>query len=293
MVNGLPKKYSSTKNKDRVRDEDTKLIKNEFLRKGKRLNYLGMPSGKIKDILTWRKYLEKFTAIEIDETQRGEMVLNAAREGISGNLNILFGDIEEILISGKDKFGNRLNCPYDIIFLDFFGPIFYVGFSRVKAISALVQKQVGHPFLLLITLNLRERRYSKAKCIKEINKIKKELLRVFSDIVIQKNIEQIFEWYSNPKTDEMYRQKLFVPYFIKNISENCGFKVHVYTPIFYKGFNKQPMIHFIFRLEPEQNCVLRAFSNQSILDIINIKIKEAKGGRVNLLKFQAPSLANI
>ena len=144
------KKYESTGNKDRVRKEDKALIEKEFKRKKAQLSYLGMPSGELKDILEWRDYLSRCTAVENDFAQRHTLELNAVRLNLSGKIDILFGDIDNILAHGKDKYGNKLKFPYDIVFLDYFGGILYRGFRRVNAIDSLVSKQKGNSFLLFL-----------------------------------------------------------------------------------------------------------------------------------------------
>src|SRR3990167_6951315 len=102
----LPRNYASTDNKERVREEDTRLIKKEFLRKKRKLLYLGMPSGEMRDILAWQSYIDKCTAVEIDPRQRNELVLNAIKNNLQDKMSLLFGDMEEILIKGRDRFNN-------------------------------------------------------------------------------------------------------------------------------------------------------------------------------------------
>jgi len=287
----LPKKYASTGNKERVRKEDTELIKKEFLKKKRRLSYLGMPSGEMRDILAWQNYIDRCTAIEIDAEQRNELVLNVIKNNLQDKVKVFFGDIEEILIRGKDKFNNKLEFPYDIVFLDCFGTILDKELKRIKAINSLIEKQKGSPFLLLITFNLRERKYCKNSVINVFNKIQKELYGFYiHDDLTKKHIHDIMNWYRSDKTNEMYRQKLFVPYFLKTTAEEYGFRIHTYPPIFYLGFNNSPMIHFAIKLIPEINSPTRAISEQTILDIINFNISEVSEKRLFVRKEQAPPL---
>lgn len=287
----LPKKYASTENKERVREEDTELIKKEFLRKKRKLLYLGMPSGEMRDILAWQSYIEKCTAVEIDPHQRSELVLNAIKNNLQDKIRVLFGDIEDILIKGRDKFNNKLEFPYDIVFLDCFGTLLYKELKRIKAITSLIEKQKGYHFLFLITFNLKERKYCKHNVISVLNKIQQELCSFYiHDDSIKKHIRDVIEWYKSDKTNEMYRQKLFVPYFLKTTAEEYGFRIHAYAPIFYLGFNNSPMIHFAFKLIPEPDSPTRAISEQTITDIINLNIKEVSKGRIFVRKERIPSL---
>lgn len=287
----LPKHYASTKNKERVRKEDTKLIKKQYNKVKRKLSYLGMPSDEMKDILTWQKYIERTSAVEIDEANRHMLILNLLKHNLQNKIDVLFGDVEEILLKGRDRHTNKLKFPYDFIFLDFFGTILYRGFQRANAIKTLMYKQRGHSFLFFLTFNLRERRYCKNTIITELGKIKKELCNFYIyNTVIQKEIEHVISWYSQKTTNEIYRQKIFVAYFVKTTAEDNNFRVHLYSPIYYRGYNSSPMIHFRFKMMPEFNLPTHSVSEQSIIDIFNLNIKEANNGRVFVRKIQAPLL---
>jgi hypothetical protein len=284
-------KYSSTRNKERVRVDDTRLIEKEFKRKKKKLSYLGMPSGEIRDVLAWKEYIARGTAIELDEKQYRELILNIIRNTLDGIIDVLLGDIEDILILGKDSYNNKLEYPYDIVFLDCFGSIIYPGFKRIKAIRSLIENQRGHPFLFLLTLNLRERRYCKQSIIYVLKKIQDELDGLYyHDGEKKHHIHTVLSWYQSEGTPEMYRQKIFIPYLFKNIAEENGFKIHVYSPVFYLGYNKSPMIHFAIKFSPEFDSPVKAFSDQNIVELFNIKIKECSKARIGLREEQAPSL---
>jgi hypothetical protein len=287
----LPKRYATTDNKERIRNEDVELIKKEFVKKKRLLSYLGMPSGEMRDILAWRNYFERYTAVEIDAQERNKMMLNAIANKLSDKITILFGDIEEILINGKDKYNNKLKFPYDIVFLDCFGAILYQELKRVKAITSLIERQKGNHFLLLLTFNIKERKYCSQSINTTFDKLEKELSGFYlHDDAKKKKITEIIDWYKSDRTEEMYRQKLFTPYFIKTMSEERGFKVHTYPPIFYLGFNNNPMIHFAFKLMPEEEAPTKAVSMQTIFDVMNLNIKEVSKGRVFVRKQQAPAL---
>jgi hypothetical protein len=200
--------------------------------------------------------------------------------------------VEEILIKGRDKSNNKLEFPYDLVFLDCFGALVYKELKRIKAITSLIAKQKGNSFLFLITFNIRERKYCKYSVISVLSKIQKELCGFYiHDDLIKKRICDVIEWYKLEKTNEMYRQKLFVPYFIKTTAEEYGFKIHAYSPIFYPGFNNSPMIHFAFKMISEIESLTKAISEQTIIDLINLRIKEASGKRLFVRKEQAPSLS--
>ena len=287
----LPPKYSSTENKERVRQEDTELIRKECIRKNRKLSYLGMPSGEMIDILTWKEYFERSTAVEIDTDQRNTLILNIMRNNMQNKVKVLFGDIEEVLINGKDNYNNKLEYPYDVIFLDCFGALLYKGLRRTKAISCMIEKQKGHSFLLFITFNLRERKYCKKSILTVLSKIQNELYGFYiHDSKLKNIIHGVLEWYKSQKTHDMYRQKLFVPYYIKTTAEQYGFKAHAYSPIYYLGFNKSPMIHFLFKMLPEYESPTKAVSEQTIIDILNMNIKEAHNKIVFVRKEQAPLL---
>ena len=282
--------YKSTPNKERVREEDTKFAINEFKRKNRALSYLGMPSGEIRDLLAWGTYFERATAVEIDEKQRTEMVLNLMKFDPC-KTEILFGDVESILINGKDDYGNRLSYPYDIIFLDFFGVILYSGLTRIKAIKNIFKNQNNIEFVLFLTLNIKDKKYCGEMIRSELRDIKKELLSLYENQVkIVDKIKSVFQWYETVKFSEMYVQKVFVPYLVKIFAESFGYKSHAYSPIFYMGYKNNPMMHFSFKLEPKANHIVKAYSTQNTIDIINLGLKEASKGRVFLKDKQAPKI---
>lgn len=272
----LPKNYATTDNKERVRAEDTELIKKEYAKKKRKLSYLGMPAGEMRDILAWKDYLERCSAVEIDAKIRSQLWLNVINSGLSDKVNILFGNIEDILIKGKDNFKNKLQFPYDVVFLDCFGAILYHELKRIKAITSLIEKQKGNDFLLLLTFNIRERKYCNQSINTVLDKMEKELLGYYlRDDKVKMKISKIIGWYKSDQTEEMYRQKIFGSYFIKTMAEERGFKVHVYPPIFYLGFNDSPMIHFAFKLMSGTESPTKEVSNQTVFDIINLNLKES------------------
>lgn len=289
MVPSLPKGYASTKNKERVRKEDTTLIIKLYRKAKRKLSYLGMPSDEMKDILAWQDYIERASAVEIDKNKRHLLTLNLLKNNLQGKVDILFGDVEKILLDGRDVYSNKLKFPYDFVFLDFFGTILYKGFRRVDAIKELMYKQRGHYFLFFLTFNLKERKCCKNTIITELDKIKKEMCNFYVyDSGIQREIERIITWYCQKSTNEIYRQKIFVPYFVKTTAEDNNFRVHFYSPIYYRGYNNCPMIHFRFKMMPEFNLPTHSISEQSIIDIFNSNIKEANSNRVFVRKIQAP-----
>lgn len=291
----LPKHYHSTPNKDCIREEDAKLIAQDYKSKKRELAYLGMPSGEMRDILTWKKYFGRCTAVEIDAQIRSKLILNIIRCGLEDKVRVMYGDIEEILIKGKDNHGNRLELPYDVIFLDFFGTILYKNLKRVDALKSLIQKQKGNDFLLLITFNLKEKNYSRDTLIRTFDKIRDDLENLYYfDSTMKLHINRVVEAYKSEQTHEMYRQKLFVPYLIKGVSESIGFKVHAYAPIFYEGYNKNPMIHFRFKMLSQHIMPTPVVvSDQNIVDLIDLNMKEVAGGKLFVRREQLPRLGNI
>lgn len=287
----LPKNYASTDNKNRVREEDEDLIKKEYKRKNRKLSYLGMPSGEMLDILSWLNYLDRCSAVEIDEQQRRKLILNVIINGLTNKINVLYGNIEDIIIKGKDKFGNKLLFPYDVVFLDCFGTLLYNDLKRVKAIVSLIEKQKGNAFLFLLTFNLNQKNFCMHAVNASLKKIELELLNFYpSDNTARNKIKDFVNWYAAENTNEMYRQKLFAPYFIKTKAEERGFRVHAYSPIFYLGSSDSPMIHFIFKLTSEQDAPTKAVSEQTVFDVINLNLKVASKGRISVVRDQAPIL---
>jgi hypothetical protein len=269
--------YKSTLNKDIVRKEDMKLVFSEFKQKNRKLRYFGMPSGDMKDILTWKKFLSDYTAVEIDDEQVNEMALTAYKKGIINKLTILRGNIDDIILNNKDRDRNMLNSPFDIVFLDYFGGVYYRGLDRINAIKTLFKIQKPNNFVLLMTINLIDKGYYER--IDALGKIQKTLSSLSGSQNLNK-IKECIEWYKSKDTEEKYRQKIYIPYLLKTSAEIENYKIHCYAPIFYKGFKNSPMLHFRFKAFFEGNRSLSSVSDQSVPDLFNLRLKISEGGRI-------------
>lgn len=277
--------YHSTNNKDLVRRVLTQYVDKEFQAKGSLLRYLGMPSNEIRDIKEWKMYLKYCSAVEIDWNRRREMVCNINKDFPDLKYRILAGDIQEIIIKGKDGYGNKLEFPYDIVYLDFYGSLMDRELIRIQTINELIKKQRKYRFLFMLTLNYDKRKFNDSLINKEILNLKKKLERMNVE-----NLDEVFSWY---KRNEEYMLKTLVLYMLTMKAEAEGYKVHNYAPIKYIGCNSCKMITFIFKLEEDKSTVLTGNSDQTLLDIFNVQLKEVINGRVRQSSNQAPLINNI
>lgn len=281
-------KYESTPNKDLIRIFDKKLIENLYESKDRKLKYIGLPSPELKDILEWNEYLERIYAIEKGTQYENHvaphnMLLKATRLGIRNKIELIRGDLDDVLMAGKNFSGKLIDYPFDIAFFDFFGGLLNKKFKRAKAIKEFIKNQSPNEFLLFMTFNLR---YSdKEEESYALNNLKKEIEK-YSNI---SNVDEVFRWYSDEDVPPQYRQKVFVSYMQKD-AELMGYKVRSESPIFYFGYNNSPMIHFITIFKHTGEHVTKAISEQNLIDIINLPLRTVEDGFIIKCKLQAPKL---
>lgn len=152
--------FETNPNKDFIRSSyDRELIKDWYASKRHLLKYLGLPAWQMLDILSWQEFLSRFTAIEREENEQHLMFLKANVTDIEHRLHSLYGEFDNILLTGRDRYGNTPEWPYDLVNLDYFGGLIYPNLSRPKALRKLVLNQATYEtsFLLIVTQHLRDR----------------------------------------------------------------------------------------------------------------------------------------
>ena len=124
--------FESNPNKDFLRSNyDKPLIEQWYRSRGKPLKYLGLPAWKMLDIIEWQDFLEHFTTIEREEDQQHLMFLRANVKDLEHRLHALYGEFDDLLITGRDKYGKTPQWPYDVVNLDYFGGFIYPNLARL------------------------------------------------------------------------------------------------------------------------------------------------------------------
>lgn len=297
---------SNTQNKVSLRKEWDRPIIAEFSKKlGRQLAYFGLPGPDIEDFKDWGPFLGWKTGIEFvtnsgaaKEEQRrkiNKLQTNVMLNGYSDNWELRKGSLEDIILNGYDidgyspallhiERGQPPRMTYELHNWDFQGGLGYrtkknEDVKRIEAIKRCISLQKSHPFIYLLTLNVR-------------HTLGEELMNYLLDqakeLQSQKH-KDILEWYSqqgaSQKTEHI-RLKAVVPLFIRRVAEIYSFDCFCYPPVYYQGW-KEHMIHFVFLLAPKRT-VLPCFSNQKLVEVIDLPIVCAEGGVFKLDKQQHP-----
>jgi len=247
-----------------------------------------MPGKELKDILEWRNKLDNFSAIEINSKNISLMKLCAFKNNIT-NFKIFQGDVDDIIKKGKDNFGNKLEFPFGVIFLDYYGGTIYKKLSRIDAIKDLIEKQKGigksfgpTKFLFFITFNIKDCFFGGSIRDMELIKLKNNLI----DFCLLDSFKNTIEdWYIKCKSssDEI-KIKIFFTYFVKKLAEDNNFSITVHSPYFYIGSDDAKMMHFVFSMSEKQIKPTGTKSEQSLIDVINLSLNVVNNGRIVVKK---------
>ena len=260
-----------TRNKQTVREMNTKLIERYLgVRKGS-LRYIGLPASTLTDILQWKEFFAHFSAVERGKPgeefrYQHELMLTAMRNGIAGRLTLLRGELDEILLKGRDGFGNPVLYPYDVVSLDYSGGLVYKDASgnarRPESIAKLLEEQAAkdHNFLLFISTNLDNEDQGEVR--NALQDIERELNKL--GITISPTIQAFLS-----HELEEARLKVYVPYLIRNLAARWYQCEHA-KAIYYEGNRGTRMMNFSVWLKRTKGHVAGRPSRQTIIHILNI-----------------------
>lgn len=294
------KSFHSSQNKDVVRREwDLPIIKQFVEEQGHKLSYLGMPGPKLLDLIDWRPYLARErTAVEgyyqggkpgIDPDIQRQIMARCMSVGpdFSSGFELLRGDIESLILHGYDMDGTYPQCSaekgtrwsYDLINLDFCGGVGYRTSRgtarRIKALHKLFERQQGHPFLLLLTLNVRS---TLGKAIDEYLEDAKSRFgrndKRFTSL-LKRHCE-------SPQV--VLRLKAAIPYILLQFAEPYSFAIQCEPPLMYIGTGNAMLVHFVckFIYIPRSGLPVCSdrHTSQSPLQLLELPLMEVRGGKI-------------
>jgi hypothetical protein len=269
------------------------------------LNYFGLPGPAIEDVLDWRDLLGIVTGVErlrkgaADHEEDLERHRRMHRNVMANDIQqfqLLRGEIEELILQGLDQDGdaprlhrgssrNEMSFGYSLVNLDFLGGIGYrvkkgvpaTQSKRGRALKKLFERQQGTEFVLLATFNVRDR-------------VGEELLAYIHNTRerVEEALRPTLDWYANRGASEkIYILKAVVPLFVQHSAEENMFACHAYPPVAYGGTGTATLVHFAFRLTP-QDGDLQAFSPQYAGDLINLPLVTTAGGVLRVAAQQHP-----
>lgn len=276
--------FIDTKNKKAIRKFDKEIIGHFAEKKGKKLSYFGLPGPEMLDILEWKDHLQTYVAVEIDENAYSDLILTALSNGLTSGFKAIHGDIDKIILDENDV---RVCFPFDLINLDYSGGILYKDkygeSARVDAWDKLFQKQKKHKedFLLLITLNARER--AKGEMDIALDEMRDEIGKY-----IHMDISHAIEWYK--KSEEYHKFKVYIPYLFRSKASYSKYIPKCYPPIFYRGSSDRPMTHFVFEFTYLHGRATHAPFQQSLLDILGSECMKCVDGNIKKYEIEGAKI---
>jgi hypothetical protein len=276
-----------TLNKQAVRDLQSQTIQKFLKDQLGKLKYFGLPSDEMKDITDWQPFFSEFVAVERgvapDSWERQHLLmLNAFRNNVLSKLILLRGDVDRIILDGRDEDGNTLHYPFDVVTLDYSGGLLYRDTKghqyRLAAIRELICKQAEHKvnYLLFISSNLDNCKNAEVR--KTLQNIKTELLRYGV------TANQVIGAYLDHDNDEP-KLKIYVPYFVNQVASGVNYNCETEHTILYLGNQDTRMMNFRFCLTYDPRTTAPRFPRERLAQIINspmIEIKEGKYSETNL-----------
>ena len=255
MPKASPIGFTSTDAKDFIRSGfDLEIIRE--LRAAhyadRKLAYFGLPGEDLLDILSWREFIGRWTAVQIADTAQDAEIadrleLNVLLNRLEHEFQMVRANIDDLLTTPEGL--ARLRWPYEIVNLDYYGGLVNYGgpatmpvigpSRRQKALEELFFRQKGTAFVLFLTLNLRQNDAG------ELTKLLDDEERDLLDLSFDGVRECFGEHRALKHAGEL---KIYVPIYLGNIAKwhNLVFR----APILYRG-TKQ-MLHFAITCTPYQ-----------------------------------------
>lgn len=275
-----------------MRELQREAIQKFFPHRLGQLRYFGLTSASLLDAKAWADIIAEFVAVERGEEGREwelqhELQFEAFRSGLSGRIALLRGDIDSIIINGRDEFGNRVRFPFEVVSLDYSGGLFYRNargeFRRLRAISELIAKQGKHrhDFVLLISCNLDS--LDNGEIQRTLANMKTELIRygVAADRVMKSYLE-------HERVES--RLKLYVPYFINHGAAKWHFQCETQNVIFYEGNKRVRMMAFRLFLKFDPATESLRSPRERLSQIVNQPLIEVHDGEARPTSLGLPTI---
>ncbi len=269
--------FHSNPNKDFLRATyDKSSIAAWRMSAGRRLLYLGLPGPEMLDIIEWQDHLERFTTIERRENEQHLLFLRANVEDVEHRLYSLYGELDEILLTGRDAYGHAPRWPYDVVNLDYFGGFLYRDLSRPRALKKLIENQDAYDrsFLLIVTHDLRD-----SDTIGEKLGFFDDLARMLArDAGPRVSVLEFVARCKDPQTPDVARQAIYMNVFLRDAGEAAGFRVLCRPAVSYIGTGGTKMVHYVTEFRHER-VGHRAVSDQSLVELVNLGVQELVKGQ--------------
>jgi hypothetical protein len=296
--------FQDTPNKATIRQKwDLPILISYADELGRKLAYFGLPGVETKDLLDWREVLGHRTGVELlhksgarrqDELRAiDQLQLSIMLNHLDSDWQLLRGDIEDVILNGYDIDGtppalndgdvpHRRLYQYDLYNLDFLGGIGYADVrgesKRIRAIRKLFDRQRGHDFLLLLTINVRD----------TVGGELSDYLCEVSEDYDDSELGATLHWYAETgRAMKKYKLKAALPICLQEFARNCSFNCFCYPPLAYSGHNAL-LVHFVFQLGfvPGRNFPVPR--QQRVEELVNLPLVEVEGGGITVAGIQHP-----
>jgi hypothetical protein len=285
-----PQKF--TTNKQVVRDLQCETIQRAFPTQLGKLSYFGLTSSSMEDVVQWAALLNRVCAVERGEPGhewqlQNLLLLNAFKHGLSHKITLFRGDIDLIITTGKDQFGNAPSWPFDIVSLDYSGGLFYRSldnsFMRLEALKRCFDRQWDAgacAFVLLLSFNLDQ--IDQAEVRSSIAQISRDLKR------FGHGGEVIDKYLRHPK--EQPRMKLYVLNLVSQLAAQSRFDSVSEPPILYAGNRGTEMMAFRFVFARAQRTFSPARPRERLNQLTNRRMIEIIDGKQNSTNLGLPMI---
>lgn len=239
-----------------------------------RLSYLGLTGAEILDVLTWCEYIAKWTSVQMAHTFEGRycadrIIHNALANNMEREFQLVRGDIDDVVGTSQGQSKPRY-WPYQIVNLDYYGGLVHASrdpnldrpvSKRLEALRGLFHKQAGHPFVLFLTLNLKD---------KDLGTVAGLVAEEEEDLagLELEGVTECFHEHRSLRNAGLL--KIFVPLFLGEIADQHDLIFS--PPVLYRG--TRPMIHFAVRCPPYvSHAAGRRLHTKDKIDLINLPLE--------------------
>jgi hypothetical protein len=283
-----------TRNKDAVRTLQREAIEEHFISDRGRLRYFGLTSSALGDVRQWNDLFEVFYAVERGEQGKEwelqhELELEAFRCGLFNKIQLLRGDIDQVIKDKQDIHGNPAPFPFHVISLDYSGGLFYREPSgklgRLEAIAKAIAHQAAkhQHFLLLLSSNLDQ--VDQGEVRRTLENVRTELVRygVAGEQVVDKYL-------SHPRDEA--RLKIYVPYFINQEAAKNRYSCETSPVIIYEGNLNVPMMAFRTYLRFDSRTQALRSPKERLSQLFNKPLLQIKDGGIHATMMDLPKIAS-
>jgi hypothetical protein len=283
----------SSVGKDLARRDDSSIIAELSRKAGRKLSYLGLPSPWMGDVLAWKPFLARVFAVEQEKRYLSHLMDTAYAYGLVNQVVYFWGDIDEIMKSQVDEYGQSTAdvFPIDLINLDYCRGLDYQEFKKLSTLESLITRQrqsllagrlsASFPyFLVLLTHNLPYREGDPTAKRKYIRFLIRDV-KYYAES-LREQVYTSYEWYLSAECPSAYPHKCFVMGKFFACAQRNGFKAVPRKVVQYSGDKDAVMLHYQFQITPVSlRSPVPVDNKLDVIDILNYPVLSCEGEDIN------------